>query len=84
MVSKEHLTPGKIGGGAWVELKFDDSKFPTWQQLQGAGLWRFPELYKASVWSWLCNDANPWAKASASTLNTQQGNLCTVEVDVGC
>ena len=83
MVSKEHLTPGKIGGGAWAELKFDENKFPTWQQLQGASLWRCPELYKSSVWSWLCSDNNPWAKATAATLNTQDGSLCTVTVEVG-
>ena len=78
-----HLKIPNIGGGAWSELKFDDNKFPSLAALQEAPLWKLKDLYSASVWSWLCSNQESWPATSATSLTTQQGDVCRVEVQVG-
>ena len=75
-----HLRIPNIGGGAWSELKYDDSKFPTVAALQEAALWKLKDLYAQSVWSWLCDEEKIWPAIAASTLETQLGPVTAIPV----
>ena len=72
-----------LGGGVWAQLKADDTKFPPAKDLLKAQLWDKPDLYKHSVWTWLCNPDGGDASVAASKLPTQSGVLHQLDVTTG-
>ena len=72
-----------LGGGAWNAMKFDETKFPTVDQLKTAQVWKSEEEYKVAVWSWMCDDKDFLTQANANTLNTATGELCIMDVNTG-
>ena len=77
------LTLSGLGGGAWANLKADDSKFPPVEALKQAKLWKNENLYKTTVWGWLTEEDDGSAPALASSLTTDQGEVYSLDVRHG-
>jgi hypothetical protein len=77
------LTMSGLGGGVWANLKVDDSKFPPVEAIKQAKLWKNEDLYKTTVWGWLCEEAAWPAPASGNTLITDVGEVYSLDVRHG-
>lgn len=73
MVSVDHLSIRLPGGQASQELKRNPDDTPPWSQLQHAPLWREPEIYQETVWSWLCGGASAAVPVAVQASTHKEG-----------
>ena len=77
------LTFGNVGGHVWSQVKADQNFIPPFSILKRAPLWAEESRFKDTVWRWLCEGAEDWAIKEAEQLETKEGAVMSVDVQVG-
>ena len=82
-VSQKDLSFGNVGGVFWTQVKTDPLFKAPFSTLKKAALWSDEGRFKEGVWSWLCAEGEDWTVEATKKVQTQEGDVFSVQLDVG-